>query len=261
MSIRISILHATYFRNEGPEAVRRAWMESASQPERLEYLAAVTRTDTVALSQTEGWARIVVEPPDGTSTAVRNWNYLANIATGDLLFVIADDLFPRTEGWDDELSRIAKKHDPLKRPYVLKVDDSMEARDTKLRHPIVSRKFYSKFGMWNPAYSGVYVDSDFTLFTFWNASIVDARHICFNHLNPIVDNRIEKSLSWAEANTESESNRGKSVFEKRWPRFLRQTRISLIDGNTRSLLITSLRVKVFEAISIIFRSRFFNWIR
>lgn len=236
-------------------------MESATHPERIEFLTAVTRTDSLALSQTEGSARLIVDPPEGRSSAVRNWNCLARIATGSLLFVIADDLFPRAIGWDVELARIAERFDPVRVPYVLKIDDASAEHDTKLRHPVVSRKFYSKYGLWNPEYSGVFVDSDLTLFAFWNAAIIDCRHISFDHRNPINDNEIKKSLSYTKANSVSESIHGRAIFERRWPKFLQGTRISLIDINAKNIFMSSCRLKIREAVSFFGRSRLANLLR
>lgn len=259
--MKISILHATYFREKGPEEVRSAWLEAATNPERVEYRVAVTRTDTLALSETDASSRVIVEPPEGTSTTVRNWNSLAITATGDFLFVIADDLFPVKRGWDSDLEKIARMHDPCRNSYLVKVADSTSKSDTKVRHPVASRRFYEKYGLWWPGYSGMYVDSDLTLFAFWRAAIIDGRHIRFNHINPIVDNEFEASLSFSEANSESEYTRGKLIFNQRWPRFLQGTRVSLVDTNVSLLHVASLKLKVSEAFSIVFRSRFLNWLR
>ena len=259
--MKISILHATYFRGKGPEEVRSAWMEAATNPERVEYRVAVTRTDTLALSETDASSRVVVEPADGTSTAVRNWNSLAITATGDFLFVIADDLFPVKRGWDTDLEEIARKHNPCRTAYLVKVADSTSKSDTKVRHPVASRRFYEKYGLWSPDYSGMYVDSDLTLFAFWRAAIIDGRHIRFNHINPIVDKEIGPSISFSEANSETEYMRGKLIFDQRWPLFLQGTRVSLVDSDVGLLRLASLRLKISEAFSLVFRSRFLNWLR
>ena len=259
--IKISLLHTTYFRIGGPEAVRSAWMQAANNPKRVEYLVAVTSTDTQAISETETSSRVVVDPPEMASTAVRNWNRIAEIATGDLLFAIADDLFPFNRGWDSDLDEIASRHPPRINSYVVKIADSRFENDRKVRHPVVSRKFFAKHGLWNPAYSGMYVDSDLTLLAYWKSTIIDGRHIRFDHQNPIVHEEIEPSISFLEANSEIEYIRGKEVFDHRWPRFLQETRVGFVRHNTRWLRLASLKLKISEAISMVIRSRLLRWVR
>lgn len=258
---QISLLHASYFRENGPEPVREAWLGSATHPERVEYLVAVTKTDHVALEQTAGVNRIIVAPPDGRSSAVKNWNSLARLAIGGMLFVIADDLFPCEEGWDSRLEEIAQKYDPRRLAYVVKVTDSKTENDTKLRHPVVSRRYYKRYGLWNPLYSGMYVDTDLTLSAFWKSTIVDGRHIQFNHLNPVVDDKVPSSISFREANTAREYALGRTTLDARWPRQLQQTRVKLVSPTERYLLVASLRLRMIEAFSLILRSRLLHWLR
>lgn len=241
--------------------MRRAWMKTANNPKRVEYIVAVTSTDNLALSETKVSSRVVVAPPETASTAVRNWNLLSKIATGDLLFAIADDLFPLNTGWDSDLEEIARRHPPGVNSYVVKITDSKSQNDRKVRHPVVSRKFFEKHGLWNSAYSGMYVDSDLTLLAFWKSTIIDGRHIRFAHQNPIADEENEPSISFLEANSESEYIRGKAVFDNRWPRFLQQTRVSLVGRHTKWLGLYSLKLKVVEVISMVSRSRFLRWWR
>jgi hypothetical protein len=258
---RISLLHATYFRAEGPMPVMRAWMELAASPESVEYLVSVTRTDKLAIEQTGDVGRVVVEPPDGRSTAVRNWNSLALRASGDFLFVIADDLMPCDIAWDTALEEIAKRHDPLRLSYVVKVSDSESERDTKLRHPVVSRRYFDKYGLWSPVYSGMYVDTDLTLSAFWRSTIIDGRHIRLNHSNPVVNPKFPPSISFSEANSNREYNLGRTAFDKRWPTPLQGTRVKLVQPSAKSLSCASVRLRIAEAFSIIARSRYLNWLR
>lgn len=241
--------------------MRREWLRSAVFPERIEYLVAVTRGDRAAMSQTRGSKRVIVEDsPDG-STAVRNWNLLAAEAEGEILFVIADDLFPREQGWDLALDKIAGRFSPIRHSYVVKVTDSPSGGDTKVRHPVVSRRFYTRFGLWNSGYSGMYVDTDFTLSAFWQAAIIDGRNIVLEHANPIANPTVSPSVSFAKANSAQEYDRGKALFDRRWPRFLQGTRIALVGGEVRLLDLASARIRLREALMIIVRSRFFNWMR
>lgn len=258
---RISLLHPTYFRSGGPAPVRQAWLDSAAIPERVEYLISVTRTDELALRQSNDSSRIIVDPPDGRSTAVRNWNRLALRSTGDFLFVISDDLAPCETGWDIALEEIALRHDPLRLSYVVKVSDSESANDTKLRHPVLSRKYFDEYGLWNPKYSGMFVDTDLTLSVFWKSTIVDGRHMHFKHSNPVVSADYAPSRSFSEANSDREYMLGQKTFDKRWPKPLQGTRVKLVEPAAPCLPCASLRLRLSEALSIMMRSRYLNWLR
>src|SRR5882724_9650615 len=99
---RISLLHATYKRVGGPAEVRDAWLDRAVDPDSIEYVLSMDADDLATVAVTEGLPRLVNPPQGGAVTAVRNWNAAAAAANGDLLVVIADDLFP-PHGWDRTL--------------------------------------------------------------------------------------------------------------------------------------------------------------
>lgn len=253
--MKISLLHATHFRPGGPAGLREEWFKLARKAERIEYLVAVSRSDSLGISQTQENLRKLVDPPVNGSTAVRNWNLLAESATGDLLFVIADDLTPVSEGWDDRLESIALKHDPCKEDYVIKIRDSSSATNTKLRHPVVSRKYFERRGLWNDKFRGMYVDSDFTLRAFWHAAIVDGNHICFNHHHPTQNAEIGETLSFLQANAKEEYDFGRRQLDKTWPKFAQQTRVSLIPPGVTSIQLESLRVRLRELLRMVRQSR------
>src|SRR5687767_14490201 len=121
----ISLLHATFHRQGGPLEIKDAWLASADHPERVEYIFAMDADDIATVGRTEGHHRVVSPAGDGRVTSVRNWNAAAALATGDLLMVIADDLFP-APGWDTALLSLIGPLDPSVVSYTVKVGDSPE---------------------------------------------------------------------------------------------------------------------------------------
>jgi hypothetical protein len=237
----ISLLHATYHRSGGPSPVKEAWLRSATEPERIEYIVAMDADDTFAINSTRGDLRTVGYPNQDWVTAVRNWNAAAAMSSGELLFVIADDLLPE-QGWDLALRTLVSELDPAKTPFAIKVNDKPVQNDTLMRHPIVSRAFYRRFGLFDAAFHGVYADDDITLRSFWRAVIIDGREITLRHQHPIVDPKFSQSLSQSRINRDAEFAFGHQALINRWPKSQRFARIHLASPNgRRALNIQSLR--------------------
>jgi hypothetical protein len=218
--MRISLLHATYRRPGGPLAVREAWLDAAARPDTIEYVVAMDDDDVSALNATTACPRAVSPAQRDWATSVRNWNAAAKIATGDLLVVIADDLFP-SRGWDTVLLSIVGSVDPTSVAYAVKVTDSPSKDDLLLRHPIVSRAYYQQHGLFSDRYHGVYCDDDFTRRSFWNAMIIDGRRLVFEHRRARLDPAGEPSESTAKVNAEHEYRHGLAVYTGSWPRWQR----------------------------------------
>jgi hypothetical protein len=94
------------------------------------------------------------------------WNNLAKQATGDAIFVIADDIFNLTPNWQ---SLILKKIPTfLTEPWAVVGDDLLRlvGKPTWERglagHPLMSRPYYELFNyVWNPGYLSQYCDNEF----------------------------------------------------------------------------------------------------
>src|SRR5581483_1233758 len=139
----------------------------------------------------------------------------AAAANGDLLVVIADDLFP-PHGWDRTLTRITGRLDPARTPFVVKVADSPNPRDVLLRHPVVSRSFYAKFGLFSPSYRGVYCDTDFTTRAYWCSVILDGRSLRLEHRHPELTEEVAPSESHDRMNRLDEYERGVAQYVATW---------------------------------------------
>ncbi|SDB80679.1 Glycosyl transferase family 2 [Raineyella antarctica] len=218
MTPRYSLLHATYRRGESPVEVKDAWLSAAADPAAIEHIFALDADDSRTLAWVEGH-RQVVSPPTGEVTAVRNWNAAAAAATGDVLVVIADDLYPPPH-WDVRLAGIiGPRLDPVRVPFAVKALDVTSAQnpatDTLMRHPIVSRAFYEKFGLFSPRFTGVYCDNDITRRALWGAVVLDGRsglvlehrHATTTHRRTESTSRINEARAWAE---------GLATYEDAW---------------------------------------------
>jgi hypothetical protein len=225
--LKISLLHATYKRKGGPLEVRDVWLGRAMNPDSIEYVLSMDADDLATVAETEGVPRLVNPPSGGAVTAVRNWNAAAAAANGDLLIVIADDLLP-PPGWDHKLIEMIGRLDPTRTPFVVKVADDPAPRDVLLRHPVVSRAFYTKFGLFSPSYRGVYCDNDFTTRSFWCSVILDGRSLRLDHLHPTLTADADRSESHERLNRGEEYVHAEAQFRAGWSRRKRSVRPRLV---------------------------------
>jgi hypothetical protein len=232
-------------------------MGAAKHPELVDYVVAMDENDLTAVKETHHLKRVIspLEKSNALSTAVRNWNAAASVASGDLLFVISDDLYPPPD-WDLRIWSQLKNLDPLQLEYAVKIRDSPSFGDKNLTHPLVSRGFYERFGLFEPSYSHLFVDLDLTLTAFWKRLIIDCRGIEFTHRHPSFSATHEPSVSQVRGNRPLEVEVGNAVFRARWPLVMRATDPMLL--NPRKL---SQPISVGEFIEIAEKFHFLARVR
>ncbi|MEI7547131.1 MAG: hypothetical protein WCK21_03605 [Actinomycetota bacterium] len=211
-NITISLLHATHAAGASAVAVRDRWLALAARPELVEHLFAFDADDAISASTPEIAGAGGLPSLGGRVTAVRNWNDAARRATGQLLMVIADDLTPATDGWDDALRAKCGHLDPTVVPFAMKVLDGRKPFEHLMRHPVVSRAFFKRYGLFDPAYFGIGVDNDFTNTAHCRGLVVDARDVRFVRAGVA-----EASTSHKKMSSDLESAFGKQLFATRWP--------------------------------------------
>lgn len=216
----VSLLHATFHASD-PVAVRDTWIARARYPDRVQHIFALDADDAGSVAATDGCERVVSPAGNGVVTSVRNWNAAAAKATGDLLFVIADDLLPPVD-WDVALRLAIGDLDPRHVAFAVKIGDGGPGRDTLLRHPVVSRAFYSRLGLFSPAFRGVFCDNDLSIRAFRYAVIIDVRHLEFTHGGPDNDST-QASRSKGELNQPREYEDGSAALGAAWTRRQRET--------------------------------------
>jgi hypothetical protein len=211
----ISLLHATHAAGEKAVSVRNRWFALAARPDLLEHDFAFDADDLMSADVPEIAKTGGLPPLGGRVTAVRNWNHAASKATGDLLMVIADDLTPSLMGWDEALRAKCGLLDPTRVPFAMKVRDGSRASEHLMRHPIVSREFWTRFGLLDPGYYGIGVDNDFTNQAHCEGLVIDARDAVFEHVHP--HSGAPESASHSKMSSEIEAKFGKERFAQRWP--------------------------------------------
>jgi len=232
---RISLLHATYRRAGGPLEIQDAWLGRAVDPGSVEYVLSMDADDAATVALTEDVPRLVNPSLGGAVTAVRNWNAAAAAAKGDLLVVIADDLFP-PQGWDRAIIDMIGGLNPARTRFVVKLADSPRSGDVHLRHPVVSRAFYAKFGLFSPSYQGVYCDDDFTARAFWRSVILDGRSLRLEHRHPGLSEKITRSESHDRINRREEYERGRAQFVAEWSPRKRMAKRQLVPTGSAETL-------------------------
>ena len=219
--IQISLLHATYRAGASAVATRDAWLAAAELPERVTHVFSSDADDEVSAAHPAIREGRVNPPQDGVS-AVRNWNAAADAASGDVLVVIADDLFPAV-GWDAQIEELCVDLDPRRASFVIKLRDSADDTWALIRHPVVSRRYFEKYGLWFPAYEGHGVDNDFTQAAHRRQLVIDGRQFHFDHHCPH-----HNELPWTESQRKMLTSQelGARLFSERWPiwkrRFIRR---------------------------------------
>ena len=211
--LTISLLHATYRAGERAVGVREEWLARAARPSRVEHVFSLDEDDAVSVAATGGLVRVVNPAVPGV-TAVRNWIAAAKAASGDLLFVIADDLTP-PHGWDATLDGLIGRVDPRRMAFAVRVADivpSTDSRPTLMRHPVVSRRFYEEHGLFHPAFSGVFCDDDITMRAFRRAVVLDGSALVLKHRR----SHAAPTESQTRINTEEQLALGRRIRASIW---------------------------------------------
>lgn len=216
---KISLLHATFRSPVSPFELKSIWERNAERPERIEHIFAMNLDDEESIKGSEGLLRTMTTPYDHLVTAVQNWNAAASLSSGELLFAISDDLRP-PKGWDELIEKVTQPLNPSHQDFAIKITDSPSRRDTVLRHPIVSRAFYKKHGLFDEDFRGVHCDNDITLRALTRSVILDARNIEFEHHNPLLDPQFASSASHSKINSFEEYAHGQKTMVSKWGPFL-----------------------------------------
>ena len=212
----ISLCHATFYSKKKPNEIKELWLKNSYHRDSIEYIPGLNKDDLEAVNDTEGMNRFISIETD-FCTAVNNWNGAASISKGDILFAIADDLMP-SKGWDKKLRELLINLNPRKYHFAIKINDSNSNFDTKMRHPIISRKYYEKFGLFDNKFRGVFCDDDITNTAFWKSLIIDGREIKIEHNNGNENKGkdFKISISTININKKSEYEYGFKIIQEKW---------------------------------------------
>jgi hypothetical protein len=228
-----SLVHATWHYGSGPIAVRSRWLEAAARPERVEYTVGLDEDDERAVRETVGLVRAVGAVEGSRPTAVRNWNGAAALASGRVLIVISDELVPPL-GWDDALDRVIGGLDPMSQAFAVMVrnrqskwqdPDGPTLAYPWFAHPIISRAFLERLGLFDARFSAVGCDIEFAHRAYWRAFLVDARE------EVVLDDRdpdLGRNLSQRRIHSPAERSAAATYFERPVIRLLGSARMRFI---------------------------------
>ena len=244
-SIKISLLYATYFKPGGPIGHADEWLAKAADPNNVEICFGVTGSDSLAIQQTQTAQRHIVSPESSGSrpTSTRAWNGAASKSTGDLLFVIADDL-SAPERWDESLRVFAAQILSDFPECAIKVSDGPDKRDTFMRHPIVSRKFFERFGLFDEDFYHLYCDADLSLRSFWHSVIFDARHIQFSHEHPLANKNTPLTHSQLVGNARIEREKGYRTLKRKWGFAMRVLEVDVCNVTRFTPLMSATQIRL-----------------
>jgi hypothetical protein len=129
----------------------------------------------------------------------------------DYLIVVSDDFIPPFH-WDVALDRVIAENGNTT-SAVLHVNDGGSGDLCTL--PIVGINRYWRFGyMYHPSYESMFCDTELTARAQLDCSLVDARHLLFEHLHPVNKKRPMDAVDKAHA-SDARFARGKEIFQRR----------------------------------------------
>ena len=173
----ITLIHATRGRPLQACHTRKAWLDLADEPDRIEHIFVFDSDDTESHALRRMHHLEVTTPNLG---CVNAWNTGAFYANSQVLIQVSDDFLPPPR-WDTEiLARLGDVH----KPAVLAVSDGSRTDDL-LCIAIMTREYWLQdMFMFHPSFTGVYSDNFLTDTATHRKQIIQARDLVFTHYHP-----------------------------------------------------------------------------
>jgi hypothetical protein len=189
--MKFSICHTTARPKEWGTAYAE-WMQNAAHPEDVEYVLVVdARWGFTELPKLRAQDKVLWNTDK--MCLVGGANVACAAATGDILIINSDDVFP-CAAWDFALESSLyankltyKEPDPKTDEVVIQTssDTPADARGLMVCQ-IFSRARYQRLGYGlYPAYDSMYADDDFSEHARLDGVVIDARHLIFPHKHPV----------------------------------------------------------------------------
>lgn len=206
---RISLLHATRGRWAQAIGAMNLWLTRAENPAAIEHWFAVDEDDAEGREKLARFRHVIV-PAGGYSVGA--WNAAAAASTGDILIQMADDFEP-PPGWDRAI--IAALGEQLSSSRVLRVSDGLR-QDGLITCAIVTRAWFDKHGLFDPAFRNVYSDNDLTTRAAKESAIIEARDIVIRHHHPM-SGKVAWDDTYQRGNDPLEYERARKIYEGKHP--------------------------------------------
>jgi len=221
-----SICHATArTKPDGWSASKDAWLANADEPLKVEYVLSVHRDDDSATFADEAWAALYPRGKLGKvniygdpRNSVHGWNEAAEMATGEILILNADDFFPPPH-WDSDL--MIKLNDSGKTLedefaiHVLSGNPEVEWDKQHMALGIISRALYLRWGYaLYPGYESVYSDNDMCEHANVDGCVIQAFDLTFEHRHYTFGKSVEDAV-YCHQNRPEAYALGKALLEQR----------------------------------------------
>lgn len=209
--VKIALLHATRGRAQQAWECRERWLNTATDPNAIEYVMAVDSDDKASVELARQFAHVIVEP----GSCVRAWNAAANASKADVLVQLSDDWHPSL-GWD---TAILRELGDTSKPSVLAVGDGHRT-DSLLCMAILTRARWEAQGreMFSPEYQSVFSDNEFSHRAWRDGVVIDARErLSFTHAHPFFDKEAKWDSTYEAQNAKARYEDGRATFLRRNP--------------------------------------------
>lgn len=213
MTPLFSICHTTARPQEWRKAYD-AWLAHAAWPKEVEYV--------LVIDQRWGFTELPqLRPQDkvrwntGSKSLVGGVNIACVAATGTVLIINSDDIFPQAR-WDWELDRVLDSHAEYE-DFVIETRSNTPADARRLMVcQILSRARYNRLGYGlYPGYDGMYADDDFTEHARQDGVVIDARHITIEHRHPSVCKDVQHDPVYEWENRAESYAAGEALLKRR----------------------------------------------
>ena len=217
--MKFSLIHATMrFDPEGQHywyATMKEWLAKAARPQDIEYILIVHHSHLAAYQEhvQEGWdkawgaGRLIVNMDRNCLVDQMNAGLLAS--SGEIIFDIADDLFP-PQDWDARLQEFCP--DTSQR-IALKVRTGSASDDDVFVTQCVTRSLLEAIGPVSPEYDSMYLDNEFTAQIKRYGKVVDTG-LLFDHRHPVLGTA-QSDATYEKQNRPEAYRIGREVFERR----------------------------------------------
>lgn len=215
-----SILHASARPDKWRE-IYDAWIGNAVDRSQVEYILVCDERwgfSTVA-NHLDGPDKVLWN--DARRCSVDSWNLAAQAATGQILILAADDVYP-PDRWDALLNLAVSRSDNESGDFVMHVSTGTDGMIGGTKYAtgllIISRGRYERLDYaLCPEYTGMWSDVEFWVHAEQDKCIVDATALMFEHRHPILTRPDWKDADavYAEQNRAEHYEEGKRIFDRR----------------------------------------------
>jgi hypothetical protein len=182
--MRFSLCHASARVPDGWVRAAEAWLSACDEPDEVEHILCTKEPMVIANEMVLGYGVQIVTACHDARGAVDQWNQAAKYSHGDILIMMADDLFP-PKHWDTKLWNVYLD-------ISIPSDGVFDVGYTPdnpcyplIAHSIVTRDYYDCFGyLLHPDYIGLMSDVEFTEVARASGRVVPCYDIELRHLNP-----------------------------------------------------------------------------